>query len=196
MGVDKSLEKLKFIAPSWEMIFSLSVRLAEKIRSSEPTTKFDLIVGVSRGGLVATRLMSDLLSIETVQIVRSEYYSDVGKTRQRPRITQKIQVPIAGKKVLLVDDVSDTGESLIEIKKYLAAKQPKRLVLSTLYIKPWTKIMPDYYAASTDAWIVFPWERLEAVKSLNAKGGPKLLAESKLSPKIIARLQDYQKKYE
>src|SRR5579862_1212027 len=185
------MEKLKFIAPGWESIFSDSVKLAEKIRSSEPETNFELIVGVSRGGLVATRLMSDLPSIESVQIVRSEYYTDVGKTAQRPRITQKIQVPIANKNVLLVDDVADTGESLIVIKKYLEAKKAKHLVLSTLYIKPWTKIMPDYYINKTSAWIVFPWERYEAYKSLSRKGGAKLVAESKMSPRIVSRLDQY-----
>lgn len=189
------MEKLRFISPGWENIFSLSLKLAEKIRHSENGIKFDLIVGVSRGGLVATRLMSDLLSIENVQIVRSEYYTDVGKTLQKPRITQKIQVPIVGKNVLLVDDVADTGESLIEIRKYLAAKRPKRLILATLYIKPWTKIMPDYYAAKTSAWIVFPWERLEAIRSLSAKGGEKMLAQSKLNPRLIQRLQSFGVKY-
>ncbi len=189
------MEKLKFIAPSWEGIFSLSLKLAESIASKEGGTKFDLIVGVSRGGLVVTRLMSDFLSVENVQIVRSEYYTDVGKTMQKPRITQKIQIPISGKNVLLVDDVADTGASLIEIKKYLAAKRPSRLIVSTLFIKPWAKVMPDYFAAKTSAWIVFPWERYEALKSLTAKGGSKLLAESKISPRVITRLQDYAKKH-
>jgi uncharacterized protein len=189
------MDKLKFISPSWESIFSLSLKLAEKINEGEGRIQFDLIVGVSRGGLVVTRLMSDFLSVDNVQIIRSEYYTDVGKTLQRPRITQKIQTPISGKNVLLTDDVADTGESLIEIKKYLNAKHPARLILSTLYIKPWSKIMPDYYAAKTDAWIVFPWERYEAVKSLTAKGGTKMLAESKINPRIVARLQEYGKKH-
>lgn len=189
------MSELKFIAPSWEAIFSRSLRLAEKIRKHEKGTKFDLIVGVSRGGLVVTRLMSDFLSIEKVQIVRSEYYTDVGKTLQRPRITQRIETPIGGRNVLLVDDVADTGESLIEIRKYLAAKKPTKLILCTLYIKPWSKVKPDYYASKTDAWIVFPWERNEAIKSLVAKGGRQLLTRSKLNPRIISRLQKFQRDY-
>jgi uncharacterized protein len=189
------LTELKFIAPSWESIFSQSLNLAEKIKTGEKGVRFDLLVGVSRGGLVVTRLISDLLSVENVQIVRSEYYTDVGKTLQRPRITQKIQTSIASKNVLLVDDVADTGESLIEIRKYLARLKPDHLVLATLYIKPWSKVKPDYFVSNTDAWIVFPWERFEAVKSLSAKGGAKMLARSKLNPRLVSRLQAYQRKY-
>jgi uncharacterized protein len=184
--------KLKFIAPSWESIFSKSVELAEKVRAGNKISTFDLIVGVSRGGLVVTRLMSDLLAIDNVHIVRSEYYSDMGKRRSKPVITQKLQTSILKKKVLLVDDVADSGESLIVIKKYLLSKHPGLLSLATLYMKPWTKIVPDFWAAKTDAWIVFPWERYEVLRSLLGKrGGQDLLRQSGIPPRILSRLQRF-----
>ena len=180
---------MKFVAPSWESIFDQSVTLAEKLGG--PSTKFDCIVGVSRGGLVLTRIMSDLLSIQNVMVTKSEYYSDVGKRKTRPVITQKIQESIARKRILLLDDVADTGESLVEIKKYLSSKKPRDLTVATLYIKPWSKVLPDYYVSETDAWIIFPWERHEAIRSLVSKSGKRVLSKTGIPKNIIARILRY-----
>jgi hypoxanthine phosphoribosyltransferase len=178
---------MKFIAPSWDYMFDLSVDLAQKIRNDQ--VPYDTIVGVSRGGLVLTRLMSDLLDVSRVLIVKCEYYSDVGKRLKRPIITQKLQGDIRGRKVIIVDDVADTGESLKEIKRYLAAKRPRTLSLATLYFKPWSTIRPDYYAAETDAWIIFPWERYEAIKLLTRSNGKSVLSQTKIPPKMVERLR-------
>ncbi len=182
---------MKFVAPSWERIFSQSVTLAEMLVRDAGKRGFDCIVGVSRGGLVLTRLMSDLLEIQDVVITRSEYYVDLGKRRRKPIITQRIQESLAGKRVLLVDDVADTGESLVEIKKYLMSKKPECLTMATLYIKPWSRVIPDYYVQKTNAWIIFPWERYEAVKSLRIKNGKRILAQTKMPRKIIRRMLEF-----
>ena len=185
---------MKFIAPNWESIFNQSVDLAQKIRFDENNfdrPDFDVIVGVSRGGLVLARLMSDLLTIDDVIITKSEYYTGMGKRNKKPIITQKIQNSIQGKNVLLVDDVADTGESLIEIKKHVFSKKPKSIALATLYLKPWSKVIPEYYISKTDAWIIFPWELYESMKLLKAKGGSKLLKESKMPRRVLGRLERF-----
>lgn len=164
-----------------------SIRLAEELRDSE-TWPFDAIVGVSRGGLALTRIMSDLLDIQDVMITRCEYYSDVKVRRKKPVITQEPQGNLKGRNVLLMDDVADTGESLIEIKKYLKSKHPKSLTLATLYVKPWSKVRPDYYVSKTSAWIIFPWELYEAVKSVVAKGGKSILPKTRIPPKYVRML--------
>jgi len=178
---------MKFISPSWNTVFYKSIDLSEKIRVGN-WKAYDSIVGVSRGGLVLTRLLSDLLDIEDVMITKCEYYSDLGERRKHPVITQKIQGDIKGKKVLLADDVSDTGESLKEIKKYLLGLRPTLLSVATLYLKPWSAFTPDYYASKTDAWIIFPWEPYEALRSLSSKNGPEILKEAKISEKLVKRL--------
>ena len=187
---------MKFISPSWDSIFKQSVELAQKIRYDQKKTEkpnFHVIVGVSRGGLVLARLMSDLLEIQNVVIAKSEYYTGMGKKNKRPIITQKIQKNIAGKNVLVVDDVADTGESLIEIRKHLQSKRPKYLAIATLYLKPWSKRIPDYYVSKTEAWIIFPWELYESYKLLKLKGGPRLLERSKIPNWVIERLKRYHK---
>lgn len=129
--------------------------------------------------------MSDLLDVQNVKVARCEYYSDVGERRTHPVITQKIQGSIRNKNVLLVDDVSDTGESLLEIKKYLQSKDPRSLTVATIHIKPWSKFVPDYYVESTDAWIIYPWELYESIKSLLAKNDRSILPKTGMSPKYV-----------
>jgi uncharacterized protein len=180
---------LNFIAPSWDDIFSKSVKLAKKIRKEEKNP-FECIVGISRGGLVLTRIMSDLLDIQNFSIVRCEYYSDIGKKRKKPVITQIIQDNISGKKVLLIDDVADSGESLIVIKKYLLSKLPNELKISTIFVKPWCKMIPDYYVAKTHAWIIFPWEYYETIKSLSATNDGNKLAKTKIPLKYVDTLYE------
>jgi hypoxanthine phosphoribosyltransferase len=186
---------LKFISPSWDSIFEQSLELAQKIRYDQKKLgkpQFQVIVGVSRGGLVLARLLSDLLEIENVVITKSEYYSGMGKKNKKPKITQKIQKDISGKNVLLVDDVADTGESLIEIKKHIQSKRPKYLAVATLYLKPWSKRIPDYFVSKTQAWIIFPWELFESYKLLKARGGLRLVERSKMPVWAIERLKRYE----
>lgn len=178
---------MKFIAPSWDEILAKSIKLAEKIRKTE-REQFDCIVGVSRGGLALTRIMSDLLDIQNVMITRCEYYTDIGEKKKKPVITQKIQGNITGRRVLVIDDVADSGESLIIIKDYLKSKRPADLKVATVFTKPWCKICPDYYVATTDAWIIFPWEYYEAIKSLSATNGKDILSKTHIPEKYIGML--------
>jgi uncharacterized protein len=176
---------LKFLAPSWDEIYVKSIHLVEKLKKKE-RTPIDCLLGVSRGGLVLTRILSDLLDIRDVNIIKCEYYSKLGITNKKPRIGQ-VQSDLAGKNILIVDDVADTGESLVEIKKFLEPKKPKRMKVATIYIKPWSKVLPDYYVSKTDAWIVFPWELYETIKLLS-KGKEKIALRRAHIPARYARM--------
>jgi uncharacterized protein len=180
---------LKFIAPSWDEIYTKSIRLATKIRREE-RTPFDCLVGVSRGGLALTRIFSDLLDIQDVNIIRCEYYSDLGETKRKPRITQKIQRNLTGKYVLIIDDVADTGESLSEIKRYLLSRKPRGFKVATIYVKPRSLVLPDYFVAKTSAWIIFPWELYETIKLLSTRKIGTSLDKTHIPPKYAKMVSE------
>ena len=101
------------------------------------------------------------------------------------------------RRVLLVDDVSDTGDSLMLAKEHVLAGSPGELKVATLHIKPWTSLRPDYHASETEAWIVYPWEPVESIRSIAAKLGKngysareirEKLLELGFSPKTLKRL--------
>ena len=140
------------------MLLSLSARVKDS--GFRP----DVIVGVSRGGWPPARVMSDLLGNSNIANMKVEFYKDIGVRSKKPRITQPVTAKVTGRRVLVVDDVADTGHSLKVVADHLHRKGVKDLKVCTIYMKPKSVFRPDFYAATTRKWIIFPWERLEAVR--------------------------------
>ncbi len=113
--------------------------------------------------------MSDLLENPKLANVAAEFYVGVAETKSKPVITQPVSVPVKGKKVLVVDDVADTGESLILVRSHLEEQGATEVKIATIYYKPWSVIVPDYYEKETSSWIIFPWERKETVRKIVEK---------------------------
>lgn len=165
--------RLEFEVVSWDYAYQLLIELAEKVRRSN--YKPDLIVGISRGGWPPARVISDLLENPNIANIKAEFYLDLGRTSEEPVITQTISAPINGKKVLLVDDVADTGKTLKLVHDKLIEDGAEDVKVATLYYKPWSVFRPDFYMVETSVWVVFPWERYETIKKL----GRKMLDEGK-----------------
>jgi len=147
------------------------LQIAEKIRRDN--FKPDIIVGVSRGGWPPARILSDFLENPNLANVRVEFYVGVAETKGEPMLTQPVSVKVAGKKVLVVDEVADTGKSLQLIKEHLRAEGASEVRIATIYLKPWSTVKPDYYARETSRWIVFPWEIKETIRKIVQKCGEK-----------------------
>jgi hypothetical protein len=129
----------------------------------------DVIVGVSRGGWPPARVLSDLLDSPNLANVRAEFYLGVAETKAEPTITQPLSVDVKGKRVLVVDEVADTGKSLKLVKEHVSQKAPVQAKTATVYYKPWSIVKPDYYEKETSLWIVFPWEIKETVRKIVKK---------------------------
>src|SRR5690348_16732894 len=129
----------------------------------------EIIVGVSRGGWPPARIMSDLLQNPNLANMRVEFYRDIGVRNKKPRITQPVTMEVVGKRVLVVDDVSDTGHSLRAVANHLRRRPVKELKVCAIYMKPKSVFRPDYYSRTTSKWIIFPWERLEAVHLISKR---------------------------
>lgn len=163
----KLVSEIRFEVPTWNQIHDMLIELADKIRSNgfEP----DVIVGISRGGWLPTRVLSDLLDNPHIASVGVEFYVGVAEANDEPKLTQPISVSVLNKKILIVDDVVDTGKSAELIKAHLYRKGVKEVKVLTLYHKPWSVVRPDYYSKETSDWIVFPWEIKETLKKLVRK---------------------------
>ena len=158
------VESLEFEIPTWDKIYEFLLSLAEKIR--EDDFKPDVIVGVSRGGWPPARVMSDLLENPEIANVKAEFYLGVGQTKGEPLITQPVSVSVRDKEVLLMDDVADTGKSLRLVRAHLKEKGATEVKIATVYYKPWSVVIPDYYEKETRSWIIFPWERKETLRNI------------------------------
>jgi len=160
------MENLHFLHLSWDQIQTLTEALAKKIEASG--FKPDIIVAVSRGGFDPARILCDQLSIRRLASVQLEAYDGMVK-RPEPIVVLPVNADLGGKKTLLVDDISDSGASLLKAKEHLIEKSAAEVRVATLHIKPWSKYVPDYYAESVDAWVVYPWELKECLQELADK---------------------------
>jgi hypoxanthine phosphoribosyltransferase len=155
------LQNPKYVAPSWDDVYGMLIELARQIKGSRYSPQ--VIVGVSRGGWPPARVMSDLLENTNLANMKVEFYKNIGVTAKRPKITQPVTSEVVGKRVLVVDDVADSGHSLRVASKHLRGKGALEIRVCTLYMKPKSIFKPDYYARTTSKWVIFPWERLEAI---------------------------------
>jgi len=171
--------ELEFEVPSWEQIYELLLNLANRIRKAN--FRPDVIVGISRGGWPPARIMSDLLENPELANVKAEFYLGVAETKGEPMITQPVSVSVMGKKVLVVDDVADTGKSLRLVRSHLIERGATEVKIATIYYKPWSILTPDWYEKETSSWVIFPWERKETVRNIveNYKVQGKSIEEAK-----------------
>jgi len=159
--------ELEFEVPTWNLIYKMLLNLAAKIRRDG--FKPDIVVGVSRGGWPPARVLSDLLDNPNLANVRAEFYLGVAETKGEPTLTQPVSMAVAGKKVLIVDEVADTGKSLKLVKEHVIEQGAKEVKIATIYYKPWSIVIPDYYERETSCWVVFPWEIKETVRKIVKK---------------------------
>ncbi len=158
---------LKLIAPTWIEIQESCLRIAERTRADD--FRPDIIIGVARGGWIPARILADLLGISSLANLGITFYTDIAKTGRTPVITQPITGKIKGRIVLMVDDVADTGQSLKVGRDHVKGLHPRKLKIATIYKKPWSILTPDFIAAESDAWIIFPWEQAESTRNLKKK---------------------------
>lgn len=175
--------KIEFEAPSWDTIYEMLLYLADKI--NQEVFKPDVIVGVSRGGWPPARVLSDLLDNPNLANVRAEFYLGVAETKGEPVLTQPVSVSVAGKRVLIVDEVADTGKSLRLVREHIVEQGACEVKIATVYYKPWSVVKPDYYAKETRRWVVFPWEIKETVRKLVKKCKEKGLSVQKEIGKLV-----------
>jgi len=150
---------------SWEEIVEWTRQLAKKIKDSG--YKPDVIIAVARGGYVPARLICDFLGVENLLSIQSQHWTEAAKKAEKAIIKFQYKVNLSGMKALLVDDIVDTGESVILAKKFIEENwKPSELRIAAMqWISSVAKIKPDYYTIEVKEWVWFqyPWTRLEDI---------------------------------
>ena len=151
----------RFEVPTWSKIYTMLLAQADRIGRS--CFKPEVIVGISRGGLIPARILSDLLENPNLADVGVEFYSGKAEKKEAPILTREVSVPVAEKQVLVVDDVADSGRSLDLVRKNVLRNGAKEARIGTLYYKPWSIVKPDFFEEETKFWVVFPWDLKETI---------------------------------
>ena len=141
---------------SWELFGDASRELAQAIGDDgyEP----EMILAIARGGLLVGGALGYALGIKNVYTMNVEYYTGVEERLEVPRILPPAPdfVDLEDARVLIADDVADTGHTLQSVQEFCAGKVGEVRV-AVLYEKPSSLVSCDYVWRRTDRWINFPW---------------------------------------
>jgi uncharacterized protein len=118
----------------------------------------DLILGIARGGLLISGALSYALDVKNTFTMNVEFYTGVDERLPMPMILPPVPdlVDLHDARVLIADDVADTGQTLALVKGFVAGKVGE-VRCAVLYEKPRSVVSCEYVWRKTDRWIDFPW---------------------------------------
>ena len=138
-------------------LFGTAVRdIAQQVVDSgyEP----DIVLSIARGGLALGMGLGYALDVKNLSAVNVEFYTGINERLDVPIMLPPTPaaVDLTGMKVLIADDVADTGKTL-EIVHDFCEGHVAEARTAVIFEKPWTVINADYVYKKTDRWIDFPW---------------------------------------
>ena len=178
--------KIEYEVSTWQIIYDMLLAQAQKIQQSRYQP--DVIIGIAKGGTIPTRILSDLLEISQITSIQIKAYRNIAEAEIEPLITQRLTTPITDKKVLLVDDIADSGKTLKAAKMYLQEQKAKDIKIATLYAKPTSEIEPDFYEKKTRKWVLFPWEIKETLRKIIQKSNAEQATNEEIEKLVRAGL--------
>ncbi|MGV8882195.1 MAG: phosphoribosyltransferase [Rhodoglobus sp.] len=146
----------------WDEFGQASRDLAQTI--VDDGFQVDVVVAIARGGLLLAGSIAYALGAKSCGALNVEFYTGVGERLPDPIVLPPMldEASLTGKRVLLVDDVSDSGRTLaMAVTMLEATGADVRSVV--LYTKPGTVHEPAYTWRRTPRWITFPWSALDPV---------------------------------
>ncbi len=155
----------------WQAMHGLCRRLAQRVRASG--FRPEVVVAIARGGFVPSRLLCDFLDISELASMRVVHYR-AGATREREaRLAAPLSLDVRGKRVLLVDDLVDTGETMVVAMEHLAGKGAAEVRSAVMQAKKGALFHPDFVARRIVRWrwVIYPWAVLEDLCGLLRKQG-------------------------
>lgn len=161
-------KQFKCCLVSWDEAYKLAKILAHKIKNSG--FKPDLVIGIARGGLVPARIVCDYLLQKNLATIKVEHWGTAA-TLGKAEIKFPIPIDISGKKVLVVDDVVDTGDTYAVTMDYIKEKNPSEVKSAVLHYKTSSTFVPDYWAEKQEKWkwLIYPWAVYEDLTGFIAK---------------------------
>lgn len=149
--------KIKCEILSWKRVAGDAKRLAGLVKDSGYT--IDIAVAIARGGLVPARILSDYLSIRDLTTIKVEHWGITATPSERAVLKFPLCADIKDKNVLLIDDTTDTGDTLRVSLEYLQSFSPREIKTAVLIHKSRSAVTPDYFIRKVVKWkwIIFPW---------------------------------------
>jgi uncharacterized protein len=147
---------------TWERFGRAARELAEMVAADG--YRPDLVLAIARGGLFVAGALGYALDVKNLHVCNVEYYTGVDTRLDLPVMLPPTPdaVDLSGSRVLVADDVADTGATLKLVKDF-CADHVAEVRCAVVYQKAHTTVSCEYVWAHTDRWINFPWSTLPPV---------------------------------
>nr|BFE29197.1 phosphoribosyltransferase [Actinomadura rugatobispora] len=124
----------------------------------------DLILSIARGGLFVAGSLGYALDVKNLHVMNVEFYTGVNERLDLPVMLPPVPnaVDLSGARVLVADDVADTGATLKLVRDF-CADHVADVRCAVIYEKPHSEVKCEYVWRHTDRWINFPWSTLPPV---------------------------------
>jgi hypoxanthine phosphoribosyltransferase len=149
----------------WEQLGDGCDELAETVWSDG--YRPDIILAIARGGLLVAGALSYALGVKNTFTMNVEFYTGVDERLEMPMLLPPVPdlVDFSETRVLIADDVADTGATLALVKEFLDGRVAETRC-AVLYEKPRSTVKCEYVWRRTDRWIDFPWSIRPPVREL------------------------------
>jgi hypoxanthine phosphoribosyltransferase len=144
----------EYIEVDWAMFGELCRALALKVaRDYDP----DAIVGIARAGVIPAAVVASILRVDFYSLSISRREGDT-TVRERPEIFSAAPRQVEGRRVLIVDEITTSGDTLRLALAAVRDVRPEEVRTATSFART-SGYQPDYSALTMDANVIFPWDR-------------------------------------
>jgi len=153
-GQEESARPKQYFQISWEMFGELCRALALRVaREYEP----EVVVGIARAGVVPAGVMASILRTDLYAMTISRRQG-TEQVRERPEVLSAAPSHLRGKRVLIVDEITTSGDTLRLALAAVRDVGPAEVRTATCFVRP-QEFRPDFFALETDQELIFPWDR-------------------------------------
>ena len=163
-------DKFSCTVVDWNYAYDLCKDASEEIKAAE--FQPEVVVGVARGGWFLARNLCDFFLLKDLLSLKMEHWgiaaTITGDAKLKYGLDDKAREIIRGKRVLIADDITDTGDSLKFVVEYVKSLKARDVKTVTMQHKTSSAFIPDFYGEliSDWKWVVYPWSIHEDVMGL------------------------------
>ncbi len=182
-------EKVSCKLVKWEDIETWCKQIKELLNDADWIP--EVVIGLARGGWAPARILCDLMIIKELYSVKTEHWGVTASKDGKAKLVQGLNADVSGKKVLVLDDITDTGDSMRLALDHVKTLGPAEVRTATLLHIPHSKFKPDFVARELAEgewhWFIFPWNYHEDITNLL----PKVLEEHHTLEEVIESALTY-----
>jgi hypoxanthine phosphoribosyltransferase len=136
----------------------------------------DMVIALSRGGFVPARVICDMMIIKDLVSIKVDHWGITATKDGKAHLRYPLNADLSGKNVLIVDDITDTGESMKIATEFTKKLNPKEIKTATIFHIKTSKFVPYYFGREIDwVWVMWPWNYVEDMCNVL----PKVLNENR-----------------